>query len=407
MGIRTSCFAVLYIIAAAQNALAEEEEEIEYSASAKTLPQLIAARGGSLGIPSTTEEGFQSSVDAKLEDGIPTVELLTKFGGLSLGKAKIDFFGETFKQDLPRFLRSESSLKKDLFDSSIISTGLRLNVNLKRILYVSNTQSDDCMAALKIDNAAKELLSGTSPKNIVKGLPAAKKSFEEAKANELALNPATADATDIADAQNRTDQKLRKVLALEAAILGLADCHTDQWIGERFYAFNIGARVIRRSSTAGKDGSAAIGYAIELIGRYVKETESLGWTIFIGASAMGFNDSQDVEALSTVEYPSFNQLRLTTGAEFRSGTFRNPKSDASRFGIYAVGGHAWWTDPYDFGTIERHIQSSEYEFGVYAGGQLQKNFHGLVALRFVKPYGTDRENLFIISLIPSLSREDK
>jgi hypothetical protein len=404
----------------------EAQGDLKKSILLEALPQLTAARGGSVGITSTAAEGFQGSVDAKLVGGEPKADLFTKLGGLDIGsRFQLDFFGETFEQDMPRFLRNDSTLKREMFDASLASAGFRGRIEFNRALIVEKFQPKACLKGLKRKEAGLMLLQGVSPRNIVSELPVAELALERAqKAKETAVaavaavvlprtddpgyakaqeNKTTLDV-DVRLAEREVDRRTKEVQRLNDEVSNLIYCRPEEWLGERTMAINIGARVLRRSpASKGSEGGGSLGYAIELMGQYILEMKGYGLTVSAGLSAIGFGAATDKEALSVTEYPRFNQARVSVSFEFRGPSFTLDKGTIPRAGIYAVGGHAWWHDKYTFGTIEPRVQSSELEVGIYAGGRFQKNFHGLIALRVVQPYGTDRSNVYILSLMPSVT----
>lgn len=347
-----------------------EEDQAVDPTSVESLPQLTAARGGSLGLASSSEEVLQSSVDAQLVGGQPNAELFAKVGGLDFAFAnqfRIDVFGETITQDIPRFLLDNGTVRREMFDASLFSAGLRLQFNVANKLIVSEVQPG-CNAALEDKTTRKALLKGT--------------------VDELRNHIESTDQ----------DDKMHSLLNK------LNGCDPERFLGQATHRLTLGVRVLRRSPASSESGtSGSSGYAGELMYQYERERRGHGWGFFLGFSMVGYNSGKEPEALAMAEYPELAEVRGSAGVEIRGASFMHATTMPPRAGLYAVVSRAWWDDPYTFGSIDGNVRSYETEVGLYVGGKFKKNLVGMLALRFVHPLGTDRDRQFIISIIPSVT----
>ncbi len=421
---------VLILMSAIDVAQAQtsEDVELEEAVSLKPLPQLTADRGGSLGLVSPGAESSQGSLDTNIFNKTPNINLFVKLGGLSLtDRGGLDIFAENFTQDIPRYRLGGSAIKREFTDANIAGAGVRGRYVSKGLLLVSEDQSDNCIEVLgKQKSAGKDLLKEGKPITLLKKVEklrkeeekktalvtAAEKDFQEASKSMMSPPPnsnekdlrraedATWHALAMADGNLVTAESETSHLLLE--IEKLEECRPDEWLGERYYAVNFGVRVLRRVPAAEiDDPEEHAGYAIELIGQYIRERRGYGMSFSAGLSAMGLRSSSEKNDSLTDDYPRFNQARLSLNLELRAPSFGSKEDITPRAGIYAVGGHAWWHDPYPSGKINPRAQGSELEIGLYAGGKFAKSFYGMVAFRVVRSYRKDEGNQYILSLIPS------
>jgi hypothetical protein len=309
------------------------------------LQVLPAARGGTLGIPSSVPlDGFQAGLDTQLIG--EKADLFAQLGGLHISEhVRADVFVDVLQQDLPRFQHT-SSLVRQWPATALSTAGLRGRYLPGGILRVSKPQTERCLAAVK------SLLA--------------------------------------------TDEK--------AKLNGYADevldhCDKSELVGRSWWEFSAGVRALRRSPLE-DGGTASTGGAMELMASHNSDTTDHSQAWLFGVSAMRLTEASDMQAGQTVEYPKFSSLRFSLGYEFRGSYAASDHEVLPRIGAYAVATHAWWHDPYGGGTANPRIQSTEWEIGVYAAGRFQKRVQATVALRLLQPLG-QQGTAFILSFIPS------
>ena len=327
--------------------------DVAAALGAATLPQLTAARGGSLGIPSPgTPAGLTANVDAQLFADSATANAFAQLGGLPIGRrVTVDIFAESVSQDLPRFLLSDNMVKTDMFNTTLSSAGARIRIHLHDVLLVSRLQSPECQRAW-----------AEFPKH-------------SRSVSEL-----------IADVRGSNDPKAEAVQR---------DCRLDDIKAVLGWTLTLGAHVLRRTSSE-PGGAASNGGAAEVIG----QREGQHYAGYLGVSGVVLTHADDRAGSSIAQFPTFSIARLTAGAEYR-GDDDQRGGLVPRAGIYGVASHAWWHDPYTFGTIEPRVQSTELEAGVYLGGKFSDKFSGLLALRVLRAFGPKQDSAFILSFIPS------
>jgi hypothetical protein len=329
-----------------EDALKDAIKAAEDSAS---IPQLTAARGGSIGIPSASGvSGLQANVDAQLFGDKTNAETFAQLGGLKVNKnVTVDVFAELLDQDLPRFLRDGGMVQRNMLTSKLSAAGMRVRYRTDGVLLVSDLQTEDCM---------------------------------------------------------KLYMKLKSSPASEKENLGQLskNCDIAAFLGQQSMTFSIGAHALRRSS-AEADGISSNGAAVEA----TVQKDGATWAWFGGVSAIRLTGATDKAGLSTVEFPMFSVFRMSAGVEYRGSHNFFDVGLTPRVGTYGIAGHAWWHDPYTFGTVEPRVQSTEFELGVYAGGKFSDKFSGILALRMLRPFGTAQDTVFILSLIPSVSASPK
>jgi hypothetical protein len=318
-----------------------------------TLPQLTAARGGSLGIPSAgAVSGLQANVDAQLFGEKANADAFAQLGGLRIDRfVNVDVFAELLDQDLPRFLHDRGTVHAEMFTPKLSAAGMRIRIHREGVLLVSDLQSSECLTS--ITNAKRTR-------------------------NETAIS------------------LLRSPQLLDGDIKSA--CKLDRITGETSTTFTLGVHVLRRSSVEA-GGVSSNGAAAELMVQH----EGARVAVFAGVSGIWLTGAaNDKAGASIVEFPTIRTLRMTAGIEYR-GQQSLAAGIVPRVGAYAVAGHAWWHDAYTFGTLESKIQSTEAEVGIFAGGKFSDKFSGILALRVLRPFGTKQDTMFILSLMPSAS----
>lgn len=329
------------------------QESVAAALGAATLPQLTAARGGSLGIPSPgVASGLTANVDAQIFADSATANAFAQLGGLPIGRrVTVDIFAESVSQDLPRFLRSGTMVKTDMYSATLASAGARIRIHVHDVLLVAHLQSPECQQAwarLPDHNASV-------PKQIA----------------------------------NIRGSKQQEAEAVKRA------CRLDDIKAEVGTTLTLGAHVLRRTSSE-PGGTASNGGAAEVIA----QREGQHHAGYLGLSGLVLTHADDRAGSSIAEFPTFSIARLTAGAEYR-GDDDGKGGLVPRAGIYGVASHAWWHDPYTFGTVEPRIQSTELEAGLYLGGKFSEKFSGLLALRVLRGFGPHQDSAFILSFIPS------
>jgi len=328
-------------------------ESVAAALGAATLPQLTAALGGSLGIPSPgAASGLTANVDAQIFADSATANAFAQLGGLPISRrVTVDIFAESVSQDLPRFLRSGTMVKPDMYSTTLASAGARIRIHVHDVLLVAHLQSPECQRAWA-------------------QLPAHNDSVPE----------------QIAKVRRSPEKKARDVKRF---------CHLDDIKAEVGTTVTLGAHVLRRTSSE-PGGTASNGGAAEVIGQY----EGQNRVGYLGLSGLVLSHADDRAGSSIAEFPTFSIARVTAGAEYR-GDDDGQGGLVPRAGIYGVASHAWWHDPYTFGTLEPRIQSTELEAGLYIGGKFSEKFSGLLALRVLRGFGPHQGSAFILSFIPS------
>jgi hypothetical protein len=330
----------------------KKENAIKAAEDSASIPQLTAARGGSIGIPSADAvSGLQANVDAQLFGDKTNAETFAQLGGLKIDRnVTVDVFAELLDQDIPRFLPSSGMVQRNMFTTKLSAAGMRVRYRTDGVLLVSDIQTPECM-----------------------------KQYMALKAS--GLDP----SKDVAD----TARKLN-------------DCNIAAFVGQRSMTFSLGAHALRRSSFEA-EGVASNGAAVEA----TVQKDGTAWTWFGGISAIRLTGAIDKAGSSTVEFPTFSVFRVSAGIEYRGSHSFFDTGLIPRVGAYGVAGHAWWHDPYTFDTVNPRVQSTEFEFGIYTGGKFSDKFSGIVALRMLRPFGTAQDTVFILSLMPSVSSSPK
>ena len=333
---------------------------MDRQAAAATIPQLNAARGGTLGIATGLQmQGAQASVDDQLLGDQKTTTAFAKVGGLTISQLDIEIFAEVMSQDLPRIVLDGSTVSRDMTLTSVSAAALRLKLNRGGGLRVSKLQNKACLAAFNAQPATRRL--------------------------KLLQRDATDVPSNVHDA-----------------------CDLDKVNGTFSYAVSAGVRVLRSTPSirADSNATAAVGGAFELIYQgdvdEVKAGHGYGW--FVGLSGFHLNQGAETLGTSKAQFPAFNNLRASGGFEYRGSAAGAAGDLIPRVGAYAIFSHAAWEDPYTFDLIKSpQVYSSEVEAGVYVGGRFTSNFQGLVAFRVVRPFGTDEPYQWIVSLVPSVT----
>lgn len=209
----------------ADKAAADTKATMDRQAAAATIPQLNAARGGTLGIATGLQmQGAQASVDDQLLGDQKTTTAFAKVGGLTISQLDIEIFAEVMSQDLPRIVLDGSTVSRDMTLTSVSAAALRLKLNRGGGLRVSKLQNKACLAAFNAQPATRRL--------------------------KLLQRDATDVPSNVHDA-----------------------CDLDKVNGTFSYAVSAGVRVLRSTPSirADSNATAAVGGAFELI---IKETST-------------------------------------------------------------------------------------------------------------------------------------
>jgi hypothetical protein len=335
--------------------------EVAAALGGATLPQFTAARGGSLGIPSAgAVSGLTANVDAQLFADSTTANAFAQLGGLSISpRVTVDIFAQSVDQDLPRFLLTDNMVKVDMYKATLASAGMRARIHFADVLLVSSLQTPECLDALRAVLPAHD-------NDVIKTIAYLKNLPSQPKPSE-------------AESKAKKNCKLNEIKGLLGATL------------------TIGAHALRRTSSE-PNGVPSNGGAAEVIGQYEWEH----YAGYVGLSGVVLTHADDKAGGSTAQFPTFSTARLSGGFEYR-GIDDGRGGVVPRVGVYGIASHAWWHDPYTFGTIESKIQSTELEAGVYVGGKFTDQLSGILAARALRSLGPKQDTVFILSFIPSAS----
>lgn len=320
-----------------------------------TLPQLTTLRGGTLGIPSSgVISGLQATIDARLLGDQERTDVFAQLGGIQIReRSSVDVFAEVLAQDVPRFLIDNDRVTKSMIVTQISAAGIRGRFRTRGVQWIMKLDDPSCARALAL--------------------------------------PVTSDGAQTRVSALSGGAEVTDAKAKEACNVGTID-------GMAFTTFTFGARVLRRAS-AEDEGKDSIGGAFEAMLQY----ERPGFMLHGGFSGWRLAGADDANGVSKAVFPRLSVLRITGGMEHRGSKKTDGTDIVPRVGFYGAMSHAWWNDQFTFGSIYPRIQSTETELGVYAGGKFSDKFSGLVAFRWVKPFGRQEEELFVVSFQPSIS----
>jgi hypothetical protein len=375
----------------AADAMSDPQAESKQLVASKqgNMLQLQAAQGGTLGIAS---QGLASGMEADADihflgaGGPATPDLMANFGGLQPSdNVRVDVFAEIADQNVPRLVLTGTNVDHSRVSQRLSSVGLRVQLHFWNSFFYS---VDDLPKDKKkaCENAAYQV-SGFSqlrawfldPGSVKKDNPRASKY--------------------LGDAGN--------LLCDEGSQTSITAVTT--------HSISVGGRIVDRTGVT-QQGSTVIvdGGAAEILYQYDEWGIRHGWSAFVGLSGILISKttekpSDPANQFPTTEYPRFSTVRLSAGYEYRGGVTTNKNSIveyAPRLGLYAVGSKGFWTDRYSMSPsppFDTSIASNQFEAGAYLAGKISNGFHGMVALRAVKPLGNDWQ--FILSVIPGAASD--
>lgn len=311
------------------------------AATAPARPQVLAVRGGSLGIPSPANtEGVLAGVDVKGTTGgglgsTSSVDAFAKVGGLDLGRLRAEVIGETFDADIPVVTLSGMPAVPLMTKTAFSAVGIRARYNFNPTVWASRPLDPDCVRI-------------------------------------AVTNPRARDQT--------CDEDIKAITT------------------ERVYSVMAGMRLARRGSS---DGSLTDLGGVEWeVGLRVDSDkrleQALSWSLAVGVSGLHVNEVDSVKDGVITHYVRMNDIRVSVTGELRRLATKDVTT--ASLGIYGVLSQDFWTNKFHVGGDDK-VRDYQLESGVYVSG-VMKGFSGLIMLSVIKPYAHASQNIYAISLIP-------